>query len=643
MLYSCLWLVLVPSMVLEGSLQLTLATAYPHEMISGEMEQFLLQRVSIPNANLQKFAQTSTTDQTGWDLYKAQDYQGAIARFKADAQADPNNPKPYWGMTLAHNKLAQYSEAKVALDRATELDPSISFTKPDSYSNLRTTIEKNLAQSSTSTPSPAPAPSPANAPTPDSAVSVPASSIALIPTLGSQPVFTDASMQSLVDANRLAEVAADLAPFNVKFAVVEVVVGERQAYAQEIFNYLNITNGAVIIATRNGVDIYSDRFDPSTAVELAKKSRVEFTPTDYTEGLARLAQAAAIQVQADTNQRNRLIAGAIAALGLTGGGVAMHRRQRWQSKLTDLDQVRTKVATTLYDLQDDIKVLPENASAQRATQLSEQATETFLNTTELLDQPPKNWQEARQVDQNLTKIQQWLRDARVQINQATGVVPDSTQPIPTSSSNSAPNPTASGPSGTAVSTPGITGACFFCSRPQPMEKLYPRLLKVGQLQKQVLCCLPCADQVDAGQAPPVRTVKRGDRYEPWYRDRSYDPNRDYHRRNRDWHSSTIYDTDIEFEYEDERVIIYADQPQYRDYQVDAAEQYQPEPSSQPPHDTSPSAETDFNRFSDLASVAKASPEASTETDFFWANQELSPEPDVAEVSGDADFFNSDIS
>ena len=516
---------------------------------------------SVPHRVL--LAQSANPRSAAWELYKAKDYQAAIEQFNVALLDNQNDPKMYWGLTLAHNKLQQYALAKASLDKAVEIDPTLGFTSQDSYEKLRATISRNL----------------------DKVVADP------IPTLKDSAVFVESSMALKVDQGTLAQTAQELEPFRVKFAVLDKVEGDRRSYAKELFDYLNLKDAAVIVATQKGVDLYSDRISDEKSVELAKRSRIEFEQNNYTQGLSSLAKNSAQVLKDQKNQRNTLIGGAIATLAVGAGGFTLSRRKRRGQQLDGLKQRHANIAATLDDVQSYLKVLPERSP--QAERLYQQASTAFIQASDQLD---SDTPDLIMVEQQLGQAQQSLGEARKEIDRATGAPPDP-----------------------SIHKSEQTGACFFCSRPQLMDQLKPHLIQQKSLQKQVLCCSACLAQLTSGQTPKVRTRKKNGRYVPWYSDRSYDPYRDYYQYDQDWHYTTVYE--VEFEKDDE-VVIYPEQEQYRDYQVDQV----------------------YTDSSDFASSSEPEviPEASTETDFYWAD-DADSSPDVADASGDPGFFDSDIS
>jgi len=92
------------------------------------------------------------------------------------------------------------------------------------------------------------------------------------------------------------------------------------------------------------------------------------------------------------------------------------------------------------------------------------------------------------------------------------------------------------------------------------------------------------------------------------------------------------DDDVELQ----QVIIFADQAQYRDYQVQRVEQSQS-------WDNAPGSETVVPPEDSLEASGDFGGEIPAETDFFWTDAEPEPESDAPDAPDVADFFSQDPS
>lgn len=557
-----------------------------------------------------QLAQATSPLSQAWELYNAEQYAEAIAQFQAAIAADAADPKPHWGLTLCYNKLRQYPQAQGALDQAVALDPALGFTSPETYNSLRTTIAKNLQRPQTSAPR-----ADADPAAGSSTADTPRQRQDLIAALVEGSTYVAPAMVSVVNLADLDRAAQALEPFTVKFVIVPTVTGERQTYGQEVFQALNLSYGAVIVATERGVDVYGDGLTADQATALAQGSQVNFTATDYTSGLLQLAQAAQAASPAPAKPLPVWTWGLGAGvLGVGAWGVQRRRQRGLQQKIKELEALRYQVSEQLDDRQNYLRVLPDAANTTEAQRLLHQVSAQFIDASDGLDQPPRTWKAVQALETQLQAALVTLRQVQSALDRASG------QPAATTPQADA--------QGDPYATPqtDTQGTCFFCSRPLALDLLQPRTLNLKPRSRRVLCCPPCAAQVDTDTPPKLRTVRDGDRYRPWYQSNNYDPYRDYYRYDRDWHSTKIYDLEIDLDQDDttlQQVVIFADQTQYRDYQVQQVEQNQDwQPS--PARDPDPG-------------------ETSSETDFFWASDPSSSEPEVDEIPEVTDFFQQDPS
>lgn len=83
-------------------------------------------------------------------------------------------------------------------------------------------------------------------------------------------------------------------------------------------------------------------------------------------------------------------------------------------------------------------------------------------------------------------------------------------------------------------------ACFFCSRPASEGVLEPSTLDVQGRRRRVLACRACTEELRQGRMPRVRVVHDGGNEVPWFRSSTYDPRRDWTRR--DYGARDVTDT-----------------------------------------------------------------------------------------------------
>lgn len=538
----------------------------------------------------QVVAQTTTrkasANQEGWQLYKAQKYKEAVVKFQQAVREKPNDPKPQWGLTLAFNQLKRYQEAKQSLDRAIELDPNITFTNRQTYDKIRQTIDRKIAQVQTTTPS---SQSPKQG-----------TDLELI-ALKTDVAVVDATMSKLVDITQLKQVANEAQPFTVKFVVKKSIAGDRLAYAKKIFTYLNLKDGAVIVATQRGVDVYSDRLTSDRAMELSKASRIEFSPNNYSLGLITLTRSVVTEVQRQEGQNKGW--GFVAITCLTGGSAAffIHRRSRWKEKVAKLQDLRYQVSTNLDDVDSYVKVLSSGDTASQASALYQRAVNEFILASEIVDAPPKNRAQLDRAENSLRSAHQFLQEARRWIDRATGVTAPSDPTVRVQSSEQEEYV-----------------ACFFTSQPLRISEAQTRTINVDGIPQRVLCSPACAAQIDRGQIPNIRVVRQNNTYIPWYRTSNYNPYRDYYNYDREWVVVSYHDIQPEYR-QSETIVITPERSQYRDYNIQQIEQqidWSAQASSAANLGVAGSqSDTDFYSRADVGDASMD--EVPRETDFFF--------------------------
>jgi hypothetical protein len=370
-------------------------------------------------------------------------------------------------------------------------------------------------------------------------------------------------MARVVDLAQLQQMATQLQPFTVKFLVLPTVSGDRQQYAQQMFEYLNLNNAVFIVATQKGVDLYSDRLSPETAVELAKTSRIDFTPTNYTPGLVKLAQSAANEIRQTEQTAAGLGLGLLGLLGAGGVGAVVYRRQSWQKALARVQDLRQQVAQAIDNIEGFTDVLGAGAAAETTRQQAQLASDQFVEASTILDAPPRKRKALKQAEtllrSSLNRIQnvQAIIDLAAQGQDITDAVAErfGEDPIPKF----------------VAEADQERAACFFCSRPLTFRQAQSVQIPVNHTSRRVLACSACATQVLNNQLPPIRAIYYENHYIPWYRYPSYDPFRDYY--NPPGHWSTVSVNVIEHPYDyDSDVVITPDHSEYRDYTAQVAEQ-----------------------------------------------------------------------
>ena len=69
----------------------------------------------------------------GKKYYDQKDYNKALEKFQEASKKEPNSAKIYYNIGLCYRKLKNYNDAISAFEKAEELDPKITFTKPEKF------------------------------------------------------------------------------------------------------------------------------------------------------------------------------------------------------------------------------------------------------------------------------------------------------------------------------------------------------------------------------------------------------------------------------------------------------------------------------------------------------------------------------
>ncbi len=361
----------------------------------------------------------------------------------------------------------------------------------------------------------------------------------VIETLSRSDVYVAPQLAGTVDEQRLQQVANELKPFTVKFAIVPLRDrSTRNRWATALRRYLNIRNGAVIVLTpkteelRGGVSASSDVIPAREIDSLVQANIRVFTTEGYTQGLERLARA---MRNYHLQERRSDTVGTLALLGiptlLVVGGVAWVIRRRAQEVArlkARLRGMRQQVLEGIEYLDGYIDVLPAGEDASRAREHRQKAAELQAQAAQLMDtakRPEQLWRAEHLLD----KAQMSVEKAKKYILRAGGdtsirVDEEPEEPAEEADLMIRPN--------------DRTYACFFCSKPPTLGELQPVEVTIGERTQKVWACEECAESLRRGETPAVRVFRDGDRVRPWYDVPDYDPYRDYGRRDptMDWMS-----------------------------------------------------------------------------------------------------------
>lgn len=354
---------------------------------------------------------------------------------------------------------------------------------------------------------------------------------AVVDALIQGDVYVAPEVAGAVDETRLQQVARELRPFTVKFAVVPLrTKRDRDRFAYALREALNVQEGAVVVLVpqatglQGGVSISSRVIPERQATEIFRQYRTTFTSQGYTQGLEQLARALRDHYAAE---RRSSTLGAVALIGIPAvlvlGGVAWVIRRRAQEVArlrARLQDVRAQVLEGIEYLDGYIDVLPEGEDASRAREHRQRAAELQAQAVQLMEKA-KRPEDLWRAEHLLDKAQMSVEKAKKYILRAGG----------DTSIRVADEPEESVAEGVSmlIRPNDRTYACFFCSKPPTLGELQPVEVTIGEDTRKVWACEECAAQLRRGETPAMRVFRDGDRTRPWYDMPDYDPYRDYGR------------------------------------------------------------------------------------------------------------------
>jgi tetratricopeptide (TPR) repeat protein len=483
----------------------------------------------------------------GRALYKAGDYNGAIAKFQSAIQQNPKDAKPWWQLNFAYNKLGRYQEALNAVQKAGQLDPSHAFASdPGKFQETLTRLQGKVGTAASPTQANPPGPIAATRPT---------TSGSGRGSIAQQLINGDVYVQSgmNVDVGKLQQVAQELKPTVVKFAVFNNNASSSQLTreADRIRNYLksyiNQGQGYVIAASRRGVAVSTNSLNKNEVRDLTSQVAPTLETGDYTRGLELLARG----LVAERAPR------ATSATGTSNSIPRVHRGPNWgliflgvvaaiiviwlivrasanakamAARRQPLERLKSDVITQMNFLDDNLTLLdPAVASRVR---------EARVSAGTKLDEATRIMRTAKS-DRDLGRAQSLLDQALAELARGRGIVDRALSGDPNPAAT--PVGAAAGAAGAAAAAAAGTtdwstvpdtekGVCFFCSRPMKMGELTPVTVNLDGKQQKVLACPDDLRTIKSGQMPNIRAFNDNGRYVPWYAYDRYDPYRDYYGR-----------------------------------------------------------------------------------------------------------------
>jgi tetratricopeptide (TPR) repeat protein len=483
----------------------------------------------------------------GRALYKAGDYNGAIAKFQSAIQQNPNDAKPWWQLNFAYNKLGRYQEALNAVQKAGQLDPAHGFASdPGKYQETLTRLQGKAGSTAAPTQANPPGPAAANRPTTSGS-----GRGGITQQLVNGDVYVQPGMN--VDVARLQQVARELKPTVVKFAVFNNNANSTQLKREAdrirdyLAAYMNRGQGYLIASSRRAVVVSTTSLNKNEIKDLTGQIAPDMETGNYTRGLERLAKglvserapratsttgnsSAIPRVQRGPNW-GLIFLGVVAVIIViwliaraSANAKAMAARRQ------PLERLKSDVITQMNVLDDNLTLLdPAVASRVREARVS---AGTKLDEATRIMRAAKN-------DRDLGRAQSLLDQALAELARGRGIVDRALAGDPNPAA--VPVGAAVGAASTAASATSAAtdwssvpdnekGVCFFCSKPSRMNELTPVTVNLDGQQQKVLACPDDLRTIKSGQMPNIRAFNKNGRYVPWYASDDYDPYRDYYGR-----------------------------------------------------------------------------------------------------------------
>jgi tetratricopeptide (TPR) repeat protein len=467
----------------------------------------------------------------GRELYKAGRYAEAAVKLEQATREDPNNPRAWWQLNFAYNKLGRYSDALRAAEKAGQLDPSYAFaSEPGKYAETvarlrkkagssggldRPLIEEGSRRTSRSSEKPL--------------------DTSMVRQLSSRGVYAEPGIR--LDTGRLGAVVRELRPVRVMFLVFNSRAGSSTLAreADRVRRYFGIKEGYVIACSRAGVAASSAVLSPDTLREQTRQVAPRMEMGDYTGALETLARNLVAVRAAQTTRTRTTGAVVIGGIGVLVVGWVFSRRIRHSramaARRAAIEQSKSEIIAQMNYLEDSLSAAPAATAG-----LVRQAR---LEAGTKLDEASRIIVRARS-EYDLTRAQRLLDEASAAIVQGRDALegkPASARSGPASAQGVPPvyreaAATSAGTDWSAVPE-NERGVCFFCSRPSLLSELTPVTVNIEGQQQRVLACADDLHAIQTGETPRIRAFDRGGRLVPWYADDEYDPYRDYYRRGYD--------------------------------------------------------------------------------------------------------------
>jgi uncharacterized membrane protein YgcG len=486
----------------------------------------------------------------GKALHKAGKFAEAATRLERAAQQNPSDARIWWQLNFTYHQLNRDQDALKAVQKAGQLDPNHGFASAQGK------FEKTLSDrqqeaggnggAATLQQSSSPPPAGAGSATTGSG------SGSITQQLINGDVFVERGMN--VDVQRLQQVAQELRPTVVKFAVFNSNANSRTLDRESgrirsfLKSYINQGQGYVIASSRRAVAVSSPSLSDRDKKDLLSQVAPQMSAGHYTEGLEKLARGlvnerAPRQTSTSLGRNDIPIVHhgpnwmLIFVVGLAGVVVlwlvvrAVRSKSEVAKRREPLERQKSSIIAGMNYLEENALGLDPTASSR--------VKEARIAAGTKLDEAAKILSRASSpTDMNRAQSLLDQADADVQRGRSTieravyGGAPAAATGVAAAAS-ATPPVYAQGAAGTpdwSNVAQDEKGVCFFCSRPMLLRELTPVTVNLDGKQQKVLACPDDLGTIKSGQMPQIRAFQQNGKYVPWYAAQNYDPYRDYYGR-----------------------------------------------------------------------------------------------------------------
>jgi hypothetical protein len=369
-------------------------------------------------------------------------------------------------------------------------------------------------------------------------------------------VYVAPSMQDVVSLVDVEKVAERIKPMTLKVVVVPSLGKNyikngrelRVQLAKDIFKKrLTLNNAIIILATRRGITVYSDKISEKKMTELENGAVKYVSKSDYTPAITWLATASSEAAQGQAQNKTTLwglfIFIPLGVVVIIWAVVTNNRKQVLARALASAKNLRGQVIDGISYLDNYADLLPKGENSDAVRQYRQQADAKFEEATRILDSATK----PNVVDRAKLYLAQAIEDienGKKHIEAATEgtkvafAVPDLTN-IDGKSSATANATTIQDYSNNSEIFQPVKNCCFFCSRPGNGD-LTPVTMTLDGQKRTVLACPEDLDELRSGRSPQLRTQTIDGKTTPWYSVPNYDPYQNYNDNSFSWNMISMF-------------------------------------------------------------------------------------------------------